>query len=162
MSDETKITPDIYNKFLVGLMDELIPFYVEKNKSYGNSGFRGDLFMSVIGNWARQSEKVLRLERMIKSYSENKGELDKPFGESIYDTMSDILGYAVQGMAIAALYDPSSKNFWEYVERGKKIDLNNSLRVPTRIESSFSAKNLENRDMGHPFGYHEDDDGEVS
>jgi len=102
--EERKLTPEEFRLFISNLMNyKMIPFLYEKNKKYGGSSLEGGK-SALVGNMFRQKDKFQRLENLVNGWMKNglDTEIDAPFGESIYDTISDQLGYALLGMTVCA------------------------------------------------------------
>ena len=77
---------------------------VEKNRSYGGASFQGEGLMPVLGNVFRQKDKMSRYENLVSKLVNEKIDYTSsevnPFGESIWDTVCDIFGYACIGLCI--------------------------------------------------------------
>lgn len=71
-----------------------------KNSSYGSSALKGEGIMPLIGNQVRLCDKTRRYEHMMLETIKNSGKIPEYFGESIEDTLKDILGYATLGLLI--------------------------------------------------------------
>ena len=81
---------------------------LKKNQSYGGASFQGDGIMPILGNMFRMKDKANRYENLLTKLVEKGGNTDfirddkdlQPFGESIWDTLCDIFGYACIGLCI--------------------------------------------------------------
>lgn len=77
---------------------------VEKNKSYGGASFQGEGIMPILGNMFRQKDKMNRYEHLVSKIVNEKVDYSNsevnPFGESIWDTVCDMFGYACIGLCI--------------------------------------------------------------
>lgn len=71
------------------------PILIAKNNSYGFSVFNGDKNWNITGNCVRLSDKIERYKHLVQNNPK-----DSPFGETIKDTLLDILGYALIGNII--------------------------------------------------------------
>lgn len=77
---------------------------VEKNKSYGGESFYGEGIFPILGNCVRLRDKVSRYTNLVSKFVNDKVEYTSteanPFGESLWDTICDIFGYACIGLSI--------------------------------------------------------------
>jgi hypothetical protein len=138
---EKQISPEEYRKFITSLLNNhLIPFYYEKNKQYGGASLDGGR-MALVGNMVRQTDKMKRYQKLIETWLGSGLNSDPPeaLGESIYDTISDQLGYALLGLTICAR------------EGLSPITLENVGCVPADGREVFSHEFTDG--MAHPFGY---------
>ena len=93
------ITEKEFENELDLIFSEMKQMLIEKNKSYGNSAFKGDFKFAIIGNMFRLGDKQSRYENLIKKLINN--EEPSYFGESIEYTLKDIIGYSAIGLMIA-------------------------------------------------------------
>lgn len=117
-----QITPEQFKSFITAyLNDYFIPFLYEKNKKYKGASFQDGL-MALVGNVFRQSDKMERYKSIVFDWinSKDKGDMDSPFGESVFDTISDQLGYALIGITICAMNRIGPISFEEFCENGEK------------------------------------------
>lgn len=84
-------------KAVFGEMAELLE---KKNASYGGSALKGEGILPLIGNQIRLGDKARRYEHMMAETVEQGGKIPVYFGESIEDTLKDILGYATLGLIL--------------------------------------------------------------
>lgn len=86
------------------IYDEMAGLLESKNASYGGSVFKGEGLIPVVGNMIRLGDKMRRYENLVSKFVNDKilyaSSEANPFGESIYDTVRDILGYATLGLMI--------------------------------------------------------------
>ena len=90
---------------IFGYMKQVL---VEKNKSYGGSAFEGEDILPILGNYFRLTDKLNRYKHLLLNLMKKGATIDSlksdkelnPFGESLWDTVCDILGYASIGLAI--------------------------------------------------------------
>lgn len=96
-------TEEFSNKLdqIFAYMKEIL---VEKNRSYGGASFQGEGLMPVLGNYFRQLDKVNRYGNLVSKLVNDKVDYTSseanPFGESVWDTVCDIFGYACIGLCI--------------------------------------------------------------
>lgn len=83
-----------------GVYGEMLALLEAKNSSYGSSALKGEGIMPLIGNQVRLCDKTRRYEHMMLETIKNGGKIPEYFGESIEDTLKDILGYATLGLLI--------------------------------------------------------------
>lgn len=83
---------------LDGICDYMKKILVEKNKSYGSASFDGTPEFAITGNYHRQFDKICRYKNLISKMIE--GNAPEAVGESLWDTLCDIWGYATIGLLI--------------------------------------------------------------
>lgn len=82
------------------VFDEMAELLKKKNASYGGSALKGEGILPLIGNQIRLGDKARRYEHMMAETVEQGGRIPVYFGESIEDTLKDILGYATLGLIL--------------------------------------------------------------
>lgn len=82
------------------VFDEMADLLKKKNASYGGSALKGEGILPLIGNQIRLGDKARRYEHMMAETVEQGGKIPVYFGESIEDTLKDILGYATLGLIL--------------------------------------------------------------
>lgn len=82
------------------VFDEMADLLKKKNASYGGSALKGEGILPLIGNQIRLGDKARRYEHMMAETVEHGGKIPVYFGESIEDTLKDILGYATLGLIL--------------------------------------------------------------
>lgn len=82
------------------VFDEMADLLKKKNASYGGSALKGEGILPLIGNQIRLGDKARRYEHMMAETVEHGGRIPVYFGESIEDTLKDILGYATLGLIL--------------------------------------------------------------
>lgn len=82
------------------VFDEMTELLKKKNASYGGSALKGEGILPLIGNQIRLGDKARRYEHMMAETVEQGGRIPVYFGESIEDTLKDILGYATLGLIL--------------------------------------------------------------
>lgn len=104
---------------IFGYMKEIL---VKKNASYGGASFQGEGLMPVLGNYFRQLDKINRYGNLVSKLVNDKIEYTSteanPFGESIWDTVCDIFGYACIGLCIL-----DEKGMGKLPDNKKTIDI---------------------------------------
>lgn len=125
---ETKISNEEFEEFIEEIFAYMKQKLLEKNRVYGSASFEGGI-MAVIGNAFRQRDKSNRQMHLIKALIET-GTEDKPFDESLWDTVSDQFGYATIGLTLLAILGKAGED--------------------------FQPRNVKKPDQVAPFGYTED------
>ena len=98
------MTTDEFSKKLDQIFVYMKDILVKKNASYGGASFQGEGMMPILGNYFRQLDKVNRYGNLVSKFVNDKVEYTSteanPFGESLWDTICDIFGYACIGLSI--------------------------------------------------------------
>ena len=98
------MTNEEFSKKLDQIFVYMKDILVKKNASYGGASFQGEGIMPILGNMFRQKDKMNRYENLVSKFVNDKIEFTSsevnPFGESIWDTVCDIFGYACIGLCI--------------------------------------------------------------
>ena len=98
------MTTEEFSRKLDQIFSYMKDILVEKNRSYGGASFQGEGLMPVLGNVFRQKDKMNRYEHLVSKLVNEKIDYTSteanPFGESIWDTVCDIFGYACIGLCI--------------------------------------------------------------
>jgi len=119
MIETPEIAPKEFFDFIQGVSDEILPFLYEKNKKYKGASFQNGI-RALIGNCYRQEDKMLRFKHLIFDWIDKGAtgsEFDEPFGESVWDTIRDQLGYAYIGLTICALYGIGPYTFHGVIDK---------------------------------------------
>lgn len=98
-----QLSGDMMDEFIdkiSNIYGEMVALLEAKNSSYGSSALKGEGIMPLIGNQVRLCDKTRRYEHMMLETIKNGGKIPEYFGESIEDTLKDILGYATLGLLI--------------------------------------------------------------
>ena len=149
-TETPEISPEEFKEFITNLMNkEIIPFLYEKNKKYKGASFQNGV-LALVGNLFRQEDKLLRYKHLVFTWLETgMNEFDEPFGESIWDTIRDQLGYALIAMTIASLYDIGPYKFKDFSQPMSQDEVWKKV-LQNSMERSSSG----------PFGYEEEEDEE--
>ena len=102
------MTNEEFGDKLEQIYDYMKEILLKKNQSYGGASFQGKGIMPILGNMFRMKDKANRYENLLTKMVEKGGNTDsirddkdlQPFGESIWDTLCDIFGYACIGLCI--------------------------------------------------------------
>lgn len=106
---DTKISNEEFEKYIDKIFSYMKAKLLEKNRVYGSASFEGGK-MAVIGNAFRQRDKSNRQMHLIKTLIES-GESEKPFGESLWDTICDQFGYSTIGLTLLAVLEEAGEDF---------------------------------------------------
>ncbi len=109
---DTKISNEEFEKCIDQIFTYMKEKLLKKNKAYGSASFEGGR-MAVIGNAFRQRDKSNRQMYLIKTLIE-EGKSDKPFGESLWDTICDQFGYATIGLSLLMILEEQGDDFKEF------------------------------------------------
>lgn len=140
MVETPEITPEEFFDFIQGMSDEILPFLYEKNKKYKGASFQNGI-RALIGNMFRQEDKNLRFKHLVFDWIDrgaNSSDFDEPFGESIWDTIRDQLGYAYIGLTICSLYGIGPYKFHEIVDKKNGGTLPHSRKAVEYRESGYA------------------------
>lgn len=98
------MTNEEFSKKLDQIFVYMKDILVKKNASYGGASFQGEGIMPILGNYFRQSDKINRYGNLVSKFVNDKiaytSTEANPFGESLWDTICDIFGYACIGLCI--------------------------------------------------------------
>lgn len=98
------MTNEEFSKKLDQIFVYMKDILVKKNASYGGASFQGEGIMPILGNYFRQSDKINRYGNLVSKFVNDKVEFTSteanPFGESLWDTICDMFGYACIGLCI--------------------------------------------------------------
>lgn len=119
---DTKISNEEFEKYIDKIFAYMKEKLLEKNRVYGSASFEGGR-MAVIGNAFRQRDKSNRQMHLIKTLVE-EGKSEKPFGESLWDTICDQFGYSVIGLTLLAILGESGSDFNQTESMKSKIPEN--------------------------------------
>lgn len=100
LPSRSNMTTQEFEKELDSAYARIKNILIEKNKSYGFSVFQGSKSWQLLGNVMRVGDKYRRYEHIMQKYIDC-GSKDAPFGETLNDTLLDLLGYALIGNVIA-------------------------------------------------------------
>lgn len=93
-----------FKKKLQEVMSYMEDILVKKNASYGSASFQGEGIMPLLGNMFRLRDKMNRYENLMTKCVNTKVDFSSseqnPFGESVWDTVCDMWGYASIGLII--------------------------------------------------------------
>ena len=156
------MTNEEFEKKLDMICSYMKEILIQKNKSYGGASFEGEGIMPILGNMFRLRDKMNRYENLMTKLVEKGGNADRiredkdlqPFGESLWDTICDIFGYASIGLCIldekgfgkipASTEDVRKEEFEYWYEKAK------DKKNPTRYEDPYGNPIVHGNDPLEP------------